>query len=205
MFFRDAKACSDDRSAASFLAIIFISQFPVSLCLFSRKYSRQTRLILLRVGACPTFFVTVTPRRALSKRPGEKMATKCLLWIFFPVFDNRKKSGRFKILSALVNEKKRKKYYYLCNWHRLYVCFYKNNALLSQLFLFLNRQPISAFCSAPINNPSSRFCWHPFQETMYSGTFNPAWLICSFHNVYFFIYSGFAPFNLGWPSLITAG
>jgi hypothetical protein len=109
MFFSDAKACSDDSSADPFLAIIFISQFPFILCLLSRKYSRQIRLILLRAAACPTFFVTVTPRRVLSPIAEEKSAIKCLLWIFAPVFDNRKKSGLFKILSALANEKKRKK------------------------------------------------------------------------------------------------
>lgn len=107
MFFRDAKTCSDDRSAAAFLTIIFTSQFPVKLCLFSRKYSRQTRLILLRVAACPTFFVTVSPRRDLSKWPGEKIAIKYWFSTFLPALDNRRKSRRFKILSALVNVKKR--------------------------------------------------------------------------------------------------
>jgi hypothetical protein len=65
MFCRDKKASADVKLAASFFDIMFISRQPAILCLFSRKYSRVNRLILLRVVALPTFLVTVTPRRVL--------------------------------------------------------------------------------------------------------------------------------------------
>lgn len=65
-FWRDLKACPAVKSAASFLAMMLMSQYPLILCLFSRKYSREKRLIRLRQTALPTFFVTVIPRRDLS-------------------------------------------------------------------------------------------------------------------------------------------
>ena len=105
MFCRDKKAWPDDSLAASFLAMIFISQWPAIICLFSRKYSRENRLILLRVAAFPIFLTTVTPRRVLWNRFGQNIAIKCLFWIFSPNLDNRRNSVRFKILSALAKKK----------------------------------------------------------------------------------------------------
>lgn len=154
MFFRKEKNASPVKWAASFFAMIFISQLPVILCLFSRKYSRERRLILLRVAAWPTFFVTVMPRRVRSYRPWANREIKYLFWTFFPNFDNRRNSERFKIRSALVKEKGFKS----------------------------DRQTLSSLGSSPFDNPSALFCWHPFQKTMSSGTLNSAWLIRSFHN-----------------------
>ena len=114
MFCRDKKAWADDRLTASFFAMIFISQFPVFLCLLSRKYSRVKRLILLRTTAFPTFLETVIPRRVLSILPGAKTAIKWLFWHRRPFAVNPKKSGRFSSLSALV-KKKLTRYLPFCN------------------------------------------------------------------------------------------
>ena len=108
---RDEDTCSDDKVAASCLAIMLISQIPVSLCLFSRKYSREYLLILLRVTAGPTFFVTVIPRRTLSVRPEEYTAIKCLFWILLPDLANLRNSVLLNNLSALVKENLRKSRY----------------------------------------------------------------------------------------------
>lgn len=78
------------------------------MCLFSRKYSRVSRLILLRIAAFPTFLTTVTPRRDLWNRPGENIAIKYLFWIFFPKLDNLRNSERFNSLSALVKKKRKR-------------------------------------------------------------------------------------------------
>jgi len=108
IFCSDKETFFDDRAAASFFAMIFISQYPVIMCLFSLKYSRENRLILFRIVAFPTFLVTVTPRRVILNRPGENIATKYLFWVFFPTFDNRINSDLFRILSALVNKKRKR-------------------------------------------------------------------------------------------------
>lgn len=108
MFRRDRKAWSDDISAAFFFAMILISQWPVILCLFSRKNSREIRLIRLRFVAFPTLLAAVIPRRVLWNRPGDNKPIKCLFWIFFPVCDNCINSKRFNSLSALVNKKRKK-------------------------------------------------------------------------------------------------
>lgn len=78
------------------------------MCLFSRKYSRVNRLILLRIAAFPTFLTTVTPRRDLWNRPGENIAIKCLFWNFFPKLDTLRNSDRFNSLSALVKKKRKR-------------------------------------------------------------------------------------------------
>jgi len=79
MFFSDMNACSEVSWAAALVAAMLISQQPMIVCLFSRKYSRENRLTLLRAAASPTLLDTVMPRRVLSNRPGQKIATKCLL------------------------------------------------------------------------------------------------------------------------------
>ena len=68
----------------AFLGMMLISHLPVILCRFNRKYSRESRLILFRVAASPTFLVTVIPRRVLSVRPGQNVTIKCRSWSFFP-------------------------------------------------------------------------------------------------------------------------
>lgn len=73
---------------AFFLAIIFISQYPLIKCWFNLKCSRTNRLTLLRVTADPTFLETVIPIRVLSKDPGKKMTIKFLVYIFLPFSDN---------------------------------------------------------------------------------------------------------------------
>ena len=60
-------------------AIRLISQEPFSLCLFSRKNSRDSRLIRFRVTALPTFLLTVIPNRVLCAGEGAIIAIKQLL------------------------------------------------------------------------------------------------------------------------------
>ena len=110
IFSKDKKVSFEHNPAAFFFAISWISQLPVILCRFCRKYSLVNRLILFRVTAFPTFFDTVIPRRVLLKRPGLKVMIKCLFFIFFPNLDNRRNSRLLKILSALVNENGCKKW-----------------------------------------------------------------------------------------------
>lgn len=144
MFCRDKKVWADDRLTASFFAMIFISKFPVFLCLLSRKYSRVKRLILLRTTAFPTFLETVIPRRVLSVLAGAKTAIKLLFWHRLPFAVNPKKSGRFNSLSALVKKKLTK-----------YLSFATNRFCC---VLCLNAQAVSAFSSTPVNNSSTLFC-----------------------------------------------
>jgi hypothetical protein len=45
----------------------------------------------------------------------------------------------------------------------------------------LSGQPLSAFLPSPVDNSSSCLRGHPMQKAMRSGSFNLAWLVCSFH------------------------
>lgn len=192
MFFSDMNACSEVSWAAALVAAMLISQQPMIVCLFSRKYSRENRLTLLRAAAPPTLLDTVMPRRVLSNRPGQKIATKCLLWIFFPYLDKRIKSGRFKILSALAKKKRKRSRSYLTRCFSSVFCWRRdrlayqwiwNKKLQHRCFIKLpvfepfavqvvssawktmcplNRQAASPFCSTTINYPPALFCWHSF-------------------------------------------
>jgi hypothetical protein len=85
---------------------MLMSQFPDKSCRFNLKYSRTKRLILFRLTAGPTFFVTVTPIRDRPHELGKKSAMKCSFCILRPVWDRAINSRRFKILSAFVREKR---------------------------------------------------------------------------------------------------
>ena len=107
MLSKDRYACSAEKSTRCFLAIRLISQFPIKLCRFNRKYSRTMRLILFRLTAGPTFLVTVMPIRDRPCWLVSKTAIKCLFWILRPLLDSAINSCRFNILSAFVNEKRK--------------------------------------------------------------------------------------------------
>ena len=101
---KDENTESEVNVAASFFAMIFISQLPLILRLFNRKNSRDNLLILFRMAADPTFLGTVTPSRDFSYFPGQNVVMKNLFWTLFPIFAKCKYSDRFKSRSALVNE-----------------------------------------------------------------------------------------------------
>ena len=106
MFFNDRFAWSTEIWTICLLAIRLISQFPLKSCRFSRKYSRTTRLILLRLTAGPTFFVTVMPIRDRPSWLGANTAIKCSFCILRPISVRATNSCRFNILSAFVREKR---------------------------------------------------------------------------------------------------
>ena len=149
MFSSDKNVCSVDKFAAAFLAVSVISQFPEIKCRFSRKYSRAVRLIRLRTAAFPTLFETVIPRRVLCCCPGAYLATKCRWWSVFPNLNKWLNSERFKILSALVKQK-RKRYLPSVN-HRFFkapLCMGSVTSVIQKSYdTSMSRSiPLNGFC-----------------------------------------------------------